>query len=293
RRLRVPGAELEGIYQLRTVDEADRIREEIAPGRKAVVVGMGFIGCEVAASLRRRGVEVTAVEPMKGPLAPVLGQEVSRVIEAIHRDQGVEMIFGEAVAAFEGDDRVERVVTNGGRAIDCGFAVVGVGIEPEAGLVDGTGIEVSNGIVVDEHCRTSVEGVFAAGDVANHYHPVFRRRLRVEHYQNAINQGRAAAKAMLGSPEPYDDVHWFWSDQYDDNLQYAGYHREWDDLVVRGSLEQRRFVAFYLKDGLVLAAVGLNNGRDLRRSIPLIKAGSPVERARLADGEVDLRTLAR
>ncbi len=292
RRLPVSGRDLGGVYDLRTVGDADAIRAEIVPGRKAVVVGMGFIGCEVAASLRQQGIEVAAVEPQRTPLLRVLGEEVGQVIAEIHRDHGVETIFDENVAAFEGARRVERVVTNEGRRIACDFAVVGVGIEPNVDLITGSGIQTANGILVDEHCRTSVEGLYAAGDVANHYHPVFQRRLRVEHWQNAIKQGAAAARNMLDRVQPYDEVHWFWSDQYDINVQYAGAHTTWDRLVIRGSLDERRFLAFYLKESRIEAVVALNRGRDLRRSVPLIKARSVVDPAKLQDEGVDLRSLA-
>jgi 3-phenylpropionate/trans-cinnamate dioxygenase ferredoxin reductase subunit len=292
RRLAIPGLDLEGIYDLRSVDDSNRIRTEALSGRKAVVVGMGFIGSEVAASLRQLGVEVVVVAPGSAPLQRVLGEEVGGVLAEVHREQGVELHFGESVDAFEGSGRVERVVTTAGRRIECDFAVIGVGVEPAAELAAGTGIEIDNGIVVDEHCRTNVEGIYAAGDVANHYHPVFERHIRVEHRDNALKQGPAAARNMLGKSESYEEIHWFWSDQYDLNLQYAGFHTAWDELVVRGSLADRSFVAFYREKGRVLAAVAVNRGKDLRRSIPLIRARRPVESAKLRDPELDLRTLA-
>jgi 3-phenylpropionate/trans-cinnamate dioxygenase ferredoxin reductase component len=293
RRFPVPGLDLEGVHDLRTVADCDRIRHEVAPGRKAVVVGMGFIGSEVAASLRQSGVDVVVVDRNKVPLRRVLGEEVGRVMEGIHRDHGAKLIFEDTVAAFEGADRVERVVTQGGRRIECDFVVVGLGVEPVTELLADTGAQIDNGIVVDEFCRTGVEGIYAAGDVANHYHPVFERRIRVEHWQNALNQGPAAARNMLGKDEPYDDIPWFWSDQYDFNLQYTGFHTEWDELIVRGSMEERNFVAFYLQDRRVLAAVAINRGRDLRRSMRLIKAQRPVDATRLQDPDVDLRELLR
>jgi 3-phenylpropionate/trans-cinnamate dioxygenase ferredoxin reductase component len=292
RRIPIPGIDLDGIYGLRTVADSDRIRAEIAPGRRAVVVGMGFIGSEVAASLRQSGVEVAVVDRNKVPLRRVLGEEVGRVIEGIHRDHGAQLIFEDTVAAIEGAGRVERVTTQHGLQIECDFVVVGLGVEPVTELLVGTGVEIDNGIVVDEYCRTGVEGIYAAGDVANHYHPVFGRHIRVEHWQNALRQGPAAARNMLGKGESYEEIPWFWSDQYEHNLQYAGFHTEWEELVVRGSTEERNFVAFYRKDGRVLAAVAINRGRDLRRSIPLIKAQEQVEAAMLRDADIDLRTLA-
>jgi 3-phenylpropionate/trans-cinnamate dioxygenase ferredoxin reductase subunit len=291
RRLRVPGADLEGIYDLRTVADADRIRGEGRRGRRAVLAGMGFIGCEVAASLRYHGVEVTVVEFFKMPLFRVLGEQVGRVFEAFHREQGVQMFFEETVTAFEGKRHVQRVVTSSGRRLDCDFVVVGIGVEPVTDILAGTDVKIENGIVVDEYCQTNVEGIYAAGDVANHAHPVFGRLVRVEHWQNAIHQGRAAARSMLGKREPYGDVHWFWSDQYDYNVQYAGFHSGWDELIVRGSLEERNAVVFYMQEQRIAAAVAINRGKDVQRVMPLIKAREQVDPARLRDENVDLRSL--
>lgn len=291
RQIPFPGSHLEGIYQLRTVDDCDRIREEVAPGRKAVVVGMGFVGSEVAASLRQSGVEVAVLDRNRVPLRRIFGEEVGRVIEGIHRDHGTELILEDTVAAFEGTGRVERVTTRGGRRIECDFVVVGLGVEPATEVLAGSGVEIDNGIVVDEYGRTAVEGIHAAGDVANRYHPVFGRHIRVEHWQSALGQGAAAAMSMLGKGEPYEEIPWFWSDQYEHNLQYLGYHTEWDELIVRGSLKERSFVAFYRKNGRVLAAVALDRGRDLRRSTGLIRTQGRVEPARLRDPDTDLRTL--
>lgn len=292
RRLPIPGLDLPGIYDLRTVADADRIREAIGGGGRAAVVGMGFIGAEVAASLRQCGLEVTAIEPFKTPLFRALGEEIGRVVEGLHRDHGVDLILGDAVAAFEGTGRVERVVTHHGRRVACDLAVFGLGIEPATDLVAGTGVRIDNGIVVDEYCRTNVPGVFAAGDVANHYHPLCGRHVRVEHWQNGVKQGAAAARSMLGRGQSYDEVHWFWSDQYDANIQYAGFHAPWDAVVVRGSLPTRKFMAFYLTEGRVESVVAINYGRDLRRALPIIRARVPIDPARLEDPNVDLRSLA-
>ena len=292
RRPTIPGLELEGVVDLRTVEDADRIRAEARPGRKAVIVGMGFIGSEVAASLRQIGVDVAVVAPGRVPLERVLGGKVGGVLAEIHRERGVALHFGDSVTAFEGSGRVERVVTAAGRRIECDFVVLGVGVVPAAEIAADTGIEVDNGIVVDEFCRTNVEDIYAAGDVANHYHPVFERRIRVEHWDNALKHGPAAARNMLGRRKPYDDIPWFWSDQFETNLQYTGFHTSSDELVVRGKLEERSFVAFYCTETRVLAAVALNRGRDLRRAIPLIKGRRAVDPAKLRDPDLDLRTLA-
>lgn len=292
RRLAVPGADLDGVLDLRTVHDSDRIRAEARPGRRAAVVGMGFIGSEVAASLRESGVEVAAIASGKAPLDKVLGEDFGRVVGDVHREHGVELHVEQRVAAFEGAGRVERVVTEKGTRIECDFAVVGAGIEPAVEVVEGTGVELDDGVVVDELCRTNVDGIFAAGDVARHWHPLFGRRMRPEHWDNALKHGPAAARSMLGKGEPYAPVHWFWSDQYDLNLQYAGLRAGFDELVVRGSLEKRSCVAFWLGSGRVLAALGVNRGRDVRRTLALIAARTPVEAASLRDPDVDLRTLA-
>jgi 3-phenylpropionate/trans-cinnamate dioxygenase ferredoxin reductase subunit len=291
RRLTVPGADLDGIYSLRTVHDADRIRAHMAPGRRAVIVGMGFIGSEVAASLRQEGLEVTAIEPSKTPLHRVLGETVGRRIGELHRAHGVRTVFEDSVAAFEGDRKVSQVITNGGLRLECDFVVAGVGVEPAVELLKGSGIEVNNGVIVDEHCRTNVDGIYAAGDVANHYHPVFKRHIRVEHWQNATKQGAAAARNMLGSPVVYDDIPWFWSDQYDWNLQYAGFHTTWDQLVVRGRPDSDSFLACYVNSGRIDAALAVNRSKDLRHVLPLIKSRDAVNLEELADERKDLRAM--
>jgi 3-phenylpropionate/trans-cinnamate dioxygenase ferredoxin reductase subunit len=288
RRLPIPGIDLEGVLDLRTFEDAARIRAEMLPGRRVVLAGMGFIGSEVAASLRQRGLEVHVVAGGKAPLDRVLGVEIGRVIEGIHRDHGVGMTFDDQIAAFEGNGRVGAVKTANGQSFPCDFVVLGLGVEPVAGFLEGSGIQVDNGVTVDEHCRASVECIFAAGDVANHYHPVYRKRVRVEHWDNARRQGRAAALNMMGRETAYDDVHWFWSDQYEHSIQYAGYHREWDDLVIRGSLEDRSFAAFYLLEGKVQAVVSIDRPSDVQDAVPLIRAGGPADVDKLRDESVAL-----
>jgi 3-phenylpropionate/trans-cinnamate dioxygenase ferredoxin reductase subunit len=293
RRLGIPGADLPGVHSLRTVADADAIRAAVAGATRVVVVGMGFIGAEVAASLRLSGLEVVVVEPLPGPCYQALGPQISGVVAAVHADHGVTMHFGESVEAFEGGARVERVVTRSGERIDCDVVVVGVGTLPVTDLVEDTGIPLDNGIVVDEHCRSSIDGIYAAGDVANHFHPLLGRHIRVEHWQNAMKQGAAAAKAMLGDQDPYDEVHWFWSDQYDTNIQSAGHVSDWANPVVRGDLAGRSFVAFYLRNGWIEGAIAINRGRDLRRSVALIKSRAVVDPVKLADPDTDVRAALR
>jgi len=291
RRVAIPGADLEGVYSLRTVQDADRIRAEMTAGRRAVVVGMGFIGSEVAASLRQQGLEVVAIDPSKTPLFRVLGEAVGQRLADLHRAHGVRTIFEDTVAAFEGTRRVAHVVTNGGLRLDCDLVIVGIGVEPAVDLLEASGIHVDNGVVVDQHCRTNIDGIYAAGDVANHYHPIFDRQIRVEHWQNAIKQGAIAARNMLGHAVAYDEIPWFWSDQYDWNLQYAGFHTKWEQLVVRGRLDSDSFLVCYVNDGRIDAAVGLNRAKDVRRVMPLIKARRAVHLEQLQDDSVDLRSL--
>ena len=287
-----PGEPVERVLYLRTIEDAARIRSWLEPGRHLVVVGAGFIGAEVAASARTLGLDVTCLEILDVPLEHALGREMGRLYAEIHRDHGVELRTGEGVESIEQTDGGVLVRTTRGAAIEGDAVVVGVGIEPNIELGESAGAKIEDGIVVDEHCRTTVDGVFAAGDVANHWHPVFGRHIRVEHFDNAIKHGAVAARNMMGKVEAYDDPHWFWSDQYDQNLQYAGHAASWDEIVVRGSPEDRNFVAFYLDHGVVLAALGLNRGKDVRRAMKLIRSSAKPEVDLLRDEDVDLRKLA-
>ncbi len=299
RRLAVPGAELSGIHYLRTVAECDAIKSEAVADRRAVVAGMGFIGCELAASLTQLGVRVTAVFPGRVPLERVLGAEVGALIGAIHHANGVELLAGDQVAAFEGTERLEAVATANGNRVACDFAVVGIGIDPEVPAVTGSSIARANGILADELCRTSAVDVYAAGDVANHRHPLFGR-IRVEHFNNAEKQGAAAARSMLGSATPYGYIHTFWSDQYEHKIEYAGHATKWDEFVVRGSVDEGKLVGFYLLDGLVQAAVGLDRGGDpeldlggeMAAGARLVARRARPARGLLADEHIDLWSLA-
>jgi 3-phenylpropionate/trans-cinnamate dioxygenase ferredoxin reductase subunit len=297
RRLGIPGADLPGIHYLRTRAECDAIKREAVPGRRAVVVGMGFIGCEVAASLTQLGVRVTAVFPGRAPLERVLGGEVGALIGAIHSAKDVDLLAGDQVASFEGTERVAAVVTAGGHRIGCDFAVVGIGIEP---VVPGVPVATENGILTDELCCTSAPDVYAAGDVANHLHPLFGR-IRVEHFNNAEKQGAAAARSMLGSTAPYDYVYTFWSDQYEHKIEYVGHAVQWDEFVVRGTAPGGRLIGFYLVDDVVRAAVGLDRGGDpeldlggeMAACARLVAAQARSAPAVLADERTDLWSLVQ
>ncbi len=261
RRLKVPGAELEGVLDLRTVEDSERIKAAARAGRRVVVIGLGFIGCEVAASLRTLGLDVTAIDPGQVPLARVLGLEVGSVIAELHRSHGVQLVLGDGVDRLEGGDRVERVVTKSGRQFESDFVVAGIGIDPEVDLLKAAGARISNGVEVDEYCRTSLPDIYAAGDIANHSHPLFGR-IRVEHYNNAEKQGRAAGAALLDRSAPYDYVHSFWSDQFDRTLEYVGFTQEWDRVSVEGSLPSMDFIVRYWRGGELWAAAAMGRGGD-------------------------------
>ena len=300
RRLEIPGAELPGIYYLRTVADCDAIKREAEAGRRAVVVGMGFIGCEVAASLTQLGVRVTSLFPGRNPLERVLGEQIGALIGSIHRSGGVRLLAGAQVAAYEGTERLEAVVTAAGDRVSCDFAVVGVGIDPDVPAVAGSSVAQENGILVDELCRTSAADIYAAGDVANHLHPVLGR-VRVEHYNSAEHHGAAAARSMLGSAAPFDYIHNFWSDQYEHTLQYVGHATNWDDFAVRGSLQEGKLVGFYLLGGVVRAAVGFDRGGDpewdhdseMAACARLVARRASPDRGLLTDEHADLWSLAR
>jgi 3-phenylpropionate/trans-cinnamate dioxygenase ferredoxin reductase subunit len=291
RRLAIPGSELDGVLYLRSVSDCDALRERLENGGSLVVVGAGWIGSEVAASARTRGLDVTVLNPHTVPLEHVLGREVGAVYRDIHLDHGVRMLPGIAVEAFEGADRVERVRTSAGDAIDCDFVVVGVGARPRIELAERAGIAVGNGILVDERLETRVPGVFAAGDVADAQHPFYGERVRVEHWANALRQGPCAARNMLGRDEVYDALPYFFSDQYDTGMEYTGLAPTWDRVVFRGDPASREFIAFWVTRGRVVAGMNFNVWDVSETIAQLIRSRAAVDDAQLADPGVPLGTL--
>ena len=291
RRLTIPGADLDGVLYLRSVHDSDLLRERLDRGGAVVVVGAGWIGAEVAASARQRGLEVTVIEPASVPLERVMGTEVGAIYRDIHTEHGVQMLMGTGVEAFEGDEAVERVRTSDGRVVECDFVVVGVGVQPRLQLAAQAGLDVDNGILVDEHLETSVPGVFAAGDVANARHPFYGERIRVEHWANALHQGPAAARNMLGQTVPFDRLPYFFSDQYEVGMEYSGFARDWDRVVFRGDPASREFIAFWISDERVVAGMNVNVwdvNDPIRR---LIGEGVTVDDRRLADPDVPIDQL--
>jgi 3-phenylpropionate/trans-cinnamate dioxygenase ferredoxin reductase subunit len=292
RRIPVAGAELEGIYYLRTMADSDALRARLQTSSRLAVVGAGWIGTEVAASARQKGVEVTLIDPLNVPYENILGEEIGTFYREVHAGHGVNLLLGDGVESFEGDGRLARVRTTSGQTVECDFAVVGIGVVPRAGLAGDAGLEVENGIVVDAKLATSAPNVFAAGDVANAWHPFFEQHIRVEHWANALNQGPAAARAMLGDNTGYDRIPYFFSDQYDVGMEYSGHAPRWDEVVFRGDREGGEFVAFWLKDGRVIAGMNVNVWDVNEQVQALIRSRREIDRAALSSSDVSLDELA-
>ena len=283
KRPEVPCADLENVMTLRTRQDADAIRERAAHADSIVVVGGGWIGSEVAASLRQLGHEVTLVTPTRMPLERLLGPEVGEVYRAAHERAGVRLLGGTMATAFEGDGRVARVRTAEGRAILADLVVIGIGASPRTELAAAGGLDVDDGILTDERLETSVPGIYAAGDIANAWHPHYRRRLRVEHWDNAKRQGRAAAANMLGRGAAYDRIPYFYSDQYDLGMDYTGFAPTWDRVAFRGDPGSREFVAFWLASDRVVAGMNLNVW-DVQPAIErLTRSAAPIDLVQLTD----------
>lgn len=298
RRLTVPGADLEGVLYLRRVDDTDALRKAFAERPRVVVIGAGWIGLETAAAARRADLDVTVVEMAPLPLLRVLGPEVAQVFADLHRHHGVDFRFETGVDSLVGDERVTGVRLSDGTEVPADLVLVGVGIGPRTELAEGSGIEVSNGIDTDEHLRTSDPDVFAAGDVANAWHPRLGRRVRVEHWENARQEGRVAAEAILGRDTAHDRLPYFFTDQYDLGMEYVGYvdptpgsDLAYDDVVFRGDKEKREFIVFWLRDGRVLAGMNVNVWDVVDDVSALISSGQVVDRSRLADPDIPLDQL--
>ncbi|MEU8245502.1 FAD-dependent oxidoreductase [Nonomuraea sp. NPDC048916] len=283
---RLPGLEGERVRYLRTVADADRLRDDLKPGARVIVVGAGFVGSEVASTALARGAEVTVLECLPNPLQRILGDEIGRACAALQRASGVDLRTGVTVTGYAETGQGAVVTTGTGETAEGDVVVVGAGMVPNTEALDGFALD--DGVLVDEHCRTSVEGVYAAGDVARHYHPLYGRHVRVEHFDHASAHGMAAAKNLLGRATPYTAPHWFWSDQFDRNLQYAGHADRWDEIVVRGSLDELDFAAFYLREGRLEAAFGMERGGEVAVARQLIAARVTPDPRVLADEDADL-----
>jgi 3-phenylpropionate/trans-cinnamate dioxygenase ferredoxin reductase subunit len=289
----VPGSDLDGIYYLRTLADCELLRDRLEGGGRVAVVGAGWIGSEVAASARQKGLEVALIDPLSLPNEHVFGREIGSFYRDVHAQHGVQLALGEGVAAVVGDGHVAAVRTNRGTTIECDFVAVGIGVTPRVQLAERAGLQLDNGIVVDEKLQTPAPNVFAAGDVANAWHPAYQRRIRVEHWANALNQGPAAARAMLDEPVSYDRIPYFFSDQYEVGMEYSGFATEWDEVVFRGERDAGEFVAFWLKDGRVLAGMNVNVWDVNQHVQALIRSRQPVDVAALRDPDTPLDALVR
>jgi 3-phenylpropionate/trans-cinnamate dioxygenase ferredoxin reductase subunit len=292
RALPVPGGDLDGVHLLRTIEDSKAIQATFDAGGRLVVIGGGWIGCEVAASAKQKGMDVTLIESLELPLLRVLGPELGAFYRDVHKDHGVDLRFGAGVEAIEGSGRAERVRLAGGDTVDCAAVVVGIGVAPRTELVDGIA-RVDNGVVVDERLQSSAEGIFAAGDIANAAHPVFTQHVRVEHWANALEQGPAAARSMLGKDVSYDKVPYFFSDQYDVGMEYAGLHDpSSDELVLRGDMGSREFVAFWVRGDRLMAGMNVNVWDVSDPIQELVHSRATVDRGRLADSDVPIAEVA-
>ena len=293
RRLPPPGAVGPGIYYLRDIDDCLALRDVLGAGKRLIVIGAGFIGLEAAAVARGRGCGVTVLEAAATPLARVAPPALGEFFAALHRRHGVELRTGVAVAAVERQGEQSVVTLASGERLSADAVLVGIGAVPNSEIAAAADLAVDDGIVVDAQGRTSDPLIFAAGDVTRHFNPLLGRRIRLEAWQNAQNQAIAVAKVMAGGSEPYAELPWFWSDQYDINLQTAGAPERWDRLVWRGRAEDGKFTLFSLADGVPVGGATVNNARDMRFVKLLIAAGRTVDPERLADPAVNLADLAK
>lgn len=295
RRLTIPGADLPGVRYLRSVADSDALREAIVNAANSsspvVVLGAGWIGAEVAASSRQLGADVSMIDLASLPLERVLGAEVGAFYRDLHIEHGVKMHLGAGIEALHGANAVEEVRLANGKTLPAGLVVVGVGVLPRTELAESAGLDLDNGVLTDEHFLTSTPNIYAAGDVANVFYPMYGTHIRLEHWSAALNQGPAAAKNMVGHPTAYDKVPYFYSDQYDFDMEYRGWSKSYDQVVFRGDVSRREFISFWLEDSTVVAAMNGNIWDQGEPIEALLRARRPVEPEQLADPKVELNDL--
>ena len=288
RKLSIEGSDLSGIHYLRTMDDVDGIRADVKPGANLVIVGGGYIGLEVAAVGIELGMNVHVLEMEERILQRVTTPEMSAYYHKLHTDRGVHIHTQTGVTGFSGNGSVEKVLC-GDESFDADIVIVGIGIIPNTEIAEEAGIHCENGIVVDDHCRTSDPDIYAAGDCTNHPNPLMNKRLRLESVPNAMDQARVSTANMLGDDKVYAAIPWFWSDQYDLKLQMVGFSADGDSQVLRGDMDTHQFAIFYLKDGKVVAADAVNSPKEFMLCKQLV--GKPADPAKLADPETDLKSL--
>ena len=292
RALPIPGSELDGVHRLRNAEDVLAIRRRVASGRDAVIVGGGYIGLETAASLRQAGMNVTILEAQSRVLQRVTSAEISAFYQRVHREEGVRILPDARIAEIQGKGSVQAVCLDGQAPLPADLVIVGVGVTPETSLAEAAGLDVDDGIVVNEFGETSAAGIYAVGDCTRHYNPIYKRWLRLECIQNATDQAKTVAAALTGNPSPYSALPWFWSDQYDMKLQIAGLSQGADNIVLRGEVARgRSFSAFYFKGARLLACDAVNRPIDFSVSKKIISQGLPVSADAVADESLDLRSL--
>ena len=291
RRLGVDGADLKGVHYLRSIEDVNAIRRDIEKADSVVIVGAGYIGLEVAAVLRKLGLTVTVLEMADRVMSRVVSPPVSEFFQAKHVAEGVNLVLSSGLSAFLGSERIKAVQTSDGRKIPADVVVVGIGIEPNTELAASAGLEVDNGIVVDERCRTSHPDIYAVGDCTLHPNNIYGRRVRLESVHNALEQAKTAASNLCDNDIRYHQVPWFWSDQYDLKLQIAGLSEGYDDIVMRGDPASGSFSCLYLRDGRLIACDAVNAPKDFMPSKTLIADRLASDRNRLADPALELKSL--
>lgn len=292
RPLNVEGCNLDGVHYLRTIDDVDRIRKDLDVAENVVIVGAGYIGLEVAAVARQLGRNVTVLEMADRVMSRVVSPVVSEFYQAQHTKHGVELLLSTGLEAFVGNGRVHAVKTSDGQTLPVDTVVVGVGILPNTELAATAGLDVNNGIVVDDHSQTSDADIFAVGDCTSHPNSIYGRRLRLESVHNALEQAKTAGANICGADATYAQVPWFWSDQYDLKLQIAGISEGYDDVVMRGDPQAASFSCLYLREGRLIACDAINAPRDFVQSKALIAERATVDTRRLADSRTQLKNLA-
>lgn len=290
RRLNVSGTDLPGVCYLRTIGDAQRIQPYLVEGKGVVVIGGGYIGLEVSAVCVQRGMRVTLLEAADRILNRVTAPAMSDFFAQLHREHGVDVRCNARVVGFDGRDHVTAVICEDGR-IQADLVVIGVGIVPNIELAEAAGLPCDNGIVVDEYCRTADAYIFAAGDCSSHPNPLLQRRLRLESVQNAVEQGKIAATNLCGRREPYAEIPWFWSDQYDVKLQIVGIAEGYDQVIQRGRMQDHAFSLFYLRQGALIAVDAVNNPREYMACRKLVPQQLRIAPTRLADTGIPMQDM--
>lgn len=291
RKLNVEGSSLKNISYLRSIEDANRLKEYFKFGKKLVIVGAGYVGLEVAATAVKKGINVTLIEMENRIMSRTVDPVISKYFDSLHRQNGVEIFLEAALEKFEGKDAVERVICSNGQIIEADGVLIGVGILPNQELAESAGLNCNNGILVDEFGRTEDTSIFACGDCTNHPNAYLNKNLRLESVHNALEQAKTVAMSLLGKQEKYNQVPWFWSDQYDKKLQIVGFSDDHDELVIRGSIEEDNFMLFFLKEGKLIAVNAVNNPKEFLICKKLVANKEKISSDAISNQSVDLKEL--